>query len=47
MRKKLYLILILFAMVLGLILNYGQPIKYISDNDGVIEWHNFSEENLT
>lgn len=46
MRKRLAILVILFTMVSVFILNYGQPVNHISENDGVIEWHSYSREEL-
>lgn len=47
MKKKISVIVILFTIVLVITLNYGQPMKYIVENDGEIEWHTYEEEILT
>lgn len=46
MGKRLVLFVILFTIVSVFILSYGQPVIHISENDGVIEWHSFSREDL-
>ncbi len=43
MRKKLVIVM-LFAMISVFILNSGQTIKYIAENDGVIEWQSYGEK---
>lgn len=46
MRKRLAVIIMLLTMVSVFILNFGQPMKYIVENDGIIEWHSYGEEKL-
>lgn len=46
MKNRLVIIIMLFIMVLVFILKCGQPIEYIVENGGVIEWHAYSEEKL-
>jgi len=38
MRKKVAVIVMLFAMISVFILRSGYPVKFIAENDGVIEW---------
>ena len=45
MRKKLAIVM-LFAIISMFILNSGQTIKYIAENDGIIEWKSYGEEGL-
>lgn len=46
MRRKLGVIVLLFTMILGSLLSYKQPIKYIvnGDNDGEYEWNVYGGE---
>lgn len=46
MRNRLVAIIILFTTISVFILNYVQPMKYIVENDEVIEWHSYSNEKL-
>lgn len=44
MRKGVGLILILFAMASIFVFNSVQPVKYIAENDGVIEWQSYDSK---
>lgn len=46
MRMRVALIVVLFTMVSVLILNFGQPIRYIAEKDEVIEWQCYGEGKL-
>lgn len=46
MKKKLLVLIALFTMTLGVVLNRGQPVKYVVQDDGEIEWNSYIEGEL-
>lgn len=44
MGKRVSLIIILFTMISIFMLNFGQPIKHMAENDGIIEWQSYGRE---
>ena len=46
MRKRMGLIVLLFVMISIFIFNCGQSIKYIAEDDEVIEWQCYGEKEL-
>ena len=46
MRKRVALIVVLCAMVSMIILNFSQSVKYVAEDDEVIEWQCYGEGKL-
>lgn len=44
MKKRLAVTIILFTIVAMFALFHGQPVRYIAENDGEIEWHAYTGE---
>lgn len=45
MKKKLMIIMVLFAMILNIRLGYLQATNYIVEDKEDIEWYNYDEGN--
>lgn len=41
MKKKLLVIIMLFTMISWTMFNYRQPVKYVVQDDGEIEWNSY------
>ena len=44
MKNRVIEILILFVMISMFVLNCGQSVKYIAEDDEIIDWQSYSEE---
>ncbi|WP_159436103.1 hypothetical protein [Anaerosalibacter sp. Marseille-P3206] len=46
MKKKLLVLIMIFTMISGTMLNYRQPVKHVVQDDDEIEWNSCIGEEL-
>lgn len=41
MRKRIGLAVLILSILSVIVLNFGQPLKYMAEDDEVIEWQSY------